>query len=145
MPLLPGKSNVGYNISEMEKAGHPHKQAVAAALNKAGIKRKGNKMQSYSKGGDGMAGEKGMSPRKAIASGLIKGGNFGADQLASLSTGPHPDHTASTGAKGPMGDGERATPPGIHHTKNHHPAQAAPNHGPHHPGGHGMFNRGGAA
>lgn len=35
MPLLPGKQNIGHNISEMEKAGHPHKQAVAAALNKA--------------------------------------------------------------------------------------------------------------
>ncbi len=35
MPLLPGKKNIGSNISEMEKAGHPHDQAVAAALNKA--------------------------------------------------------------------------------------------------------------
>ncbi|MGA7537417.1 MAG: DUF2213 domain-containing protein [Steroidobacteraceae bacterium] len=35
MPLLPGKSEVGHNIEEMEKAGHSHKQAVAAALHKA--------------------------------------------------------------------------------------------------------------
>ena len=35
MPLLPGKKNVGYNIAEMEKAGHPKDQAIAAALNVA--------------------------------------------------------------------------------------------------------------
>jgi hypothetical protein len=35
MPLKPGKKNIGNNISEMEAAGHPHKQAVAAALNEA--------------------------------------------------------------------------------------------------------------
>lgn len=35
MPLLPGKKNIGNNISEMENAGHPHNQAVAASLNKA--------------------------------------------------------------------------------------------------------------
>ena len=35
MPLLPGKENIGSNIKEMEKAGHPHNQAVAAALHEA--------------------------------------------------------------------------------------------------------------
>ncbi len=35
MPLLAGKEEIGHNIREMEKAGHPHKQAVAAALHKA--------------------------------------------------------------------------------------------------------------
>jgi len=35
MPLLPGKKNVGHNIEEMEKAGHPRDQAIAAALNTA--------------------------------------------------------------------------------------------------------------
>jgi 8-oxo-dGTP pyrophosphatase MutT (NUDIX family) len=35
VPLLSGKSEIGHNIREMEKAGHPHKQAVAAALHKA--------------------------------------------------------------------------------------------------------------
>jgi hypothetical protein len=35
MPLLPGKANIGHNISEMENSGHPHNQAVAAALNEA--------------------------------------------------------------------------------------------------------------
>ena len=38
MPLKPGKSKkvISKNISEMIKAGHPKKQAVAAAFNKAG-------------------------------------------------------------------------------------------------------------
>lgn len=93
---------------------------------------------------DGMAGEKGMSPRKAMASGLAKGGgNFGAESYAEMNghSGVHPDHAAHTGMKPHLEDHERATPPGIHHTKGHHPAQAAPRHGPHHPGGHGVWDR----
>jgi hypothetical protein len=37
MPLLHGKSKkvIAYNIKEMEKAGHPHDQAVAAAMRQA--------------------------------------------------------------------------------------------------------------
>lgn len=35
MPLKPGKKNIGSNISEMEKAGHPKNQAIAVALNEA--------------------------------------------------------------------------------------------------------------
>jgi hypothetical protein len=35
MPLLPGKKNIGHNIEEMEKSGHPKNQAMAAALNTA--------------------------------------------------------------------------------------------------------------
>jgi uncharacterized protein DUF6496 len=34
MPLLKGKKNIGHNIKEEEKT-HPHKQAVAIALNVA--------------------------------------------------------------------------------------------------------------
>lgn len=37
MPLLKGKSEIGHNVKEMEAAGHPKKQAVAAALREAGV------------------------------------------------------------------------------------------------------------
>jgi hypothetical protein len=42
MPLKSGKSNrtISDNISEMVHAGHPHDQAVAAAMHKAGKKKK---------------------------------------------------------------------------------------------------------
>lgn len=37
MPLKPGKDRktIGHNIEEMEAAGHPRKQSIAAALRKA--------------------------------------------------------------------------------------------------------------
>ena len=144
MPLKAGRSRkvISENIAEMVAAGHPQAQAVAASLRTAGIKRKGATMKHESKG---MKGELGMSPRKAMASGKTGDGNFGVESYAEEhgGMGPHPDHTAHTGMKGMMGDGERATPPGIHHTKGHHPAQAAPHHGPHHPGGYGDHARGG--
>ena len=34
-PLKPGIQNIGNNIKEMQSAGHPRNQSVAAALNKA--------------------------------------------------------------------------------------------------------------
>jgi hypothetical protein len=42
VPLKKGKSKktIARNIREMVKAGHPHKQAVAAALNQAGKKKR---------------------------------------------------------------------------------------------------------
>lgn len=42
MPLEPGSSRetVGRNIAEMEHSGHPQAQAVAAALNEAGLSNK---------------------------------------------------------------------------------------------------------
>jgi hypothetical protein len=45
MPLKKGKSKkvISANIREMVKAGHPVKQAVAAALSTAKYKRKGKK------------------------------------------------------------------------------------------------------
>ena len=144
MPLRAGRSRkvVSQNISEMVLAGHPHDQAVAASLKAAGIKRKGTTMAMKSKGSEaGMAGEKGMSPRKAMASGMTHGGgSFGAESFGGMNGGGtmHPDHSAGTGEKEHMEDHERATPPAIHHTKGHMPAQAAPRHGPHAPGGHGM-------
>jgi len=41
MPLKAGRSRtvISENIREMEKAGHPHDQSVAAALRKAGKAR----------------------------------------------------------------------------------------------------------
>jgi hypothetical protein len=143
MPLTAGKSRkvISANIREMRAAGHSQAQSVAASLRNAGVKRKDPPMKSMKSGHEaGMAGEKGMSPRKAMASGAIKGGNFGAESYDGMNGGGtmHPDHSAGTGMKGAMGEADRATPPGIHHTKNHMPAQAAPRHGPHAPGGHGM-------
>lgn len=42
MPLLKGKGKkiISENIREMVKAGHPQKQAVAAALHNAGVPKK---------------------------------------------------------------------------------------------------------
>jgi hypothetical protein len=130
MPLLAGKRNIGRNISEMEAAGHPRSQSIAAALHKAGVKRKDPPMKKS----DGMDGGKGMSPRKAMASGMASGGgSFGTESYSQAhgGAGMHPDHSAGTGEKMHMNDSERATPPAIHHTKGHLPAQAAPKHGPH--------------
>ncbi len=45
MPLKKGKSEkiISANISEMMHAGHPRKQAIAAAMSKAGKSRKKRK------------------------------------------------------------------------------------------------------
>jgi hypothetical protein len=101
-------------------------QAVAVAFSS---KRKDPPMKKAHE--DGMAGEKGMSPRKAMASGAIKGGSFGAEPFHEMNggSGMNPDHAAHTGMKGAMEDHERGTPPAVHHTKKHLPAQAAPRHG----------------
>jgi hypothetical protein len=40
MPLKPGKENIGKNIKEMEKAGYPKAQSIAASLNEAGMSKK---------------------------------------------------------------------------------------------------------
>ena len=51
MPLLPGKENIGPNIKEMEIAGHPYRQALAAALNKAYDTKKKHQRQGTTKNG----------------------------------------------------------------------------------------------
>lgn len=52
MPLKSGSSDavVSSNISEMVKSGHPHDQAVAAAMRKAGRKRKRKSSGGYGLG-----------------------------------------------------------------------------------------------
>ncbi|MDE2106703.1 MAG: hypothetical protein KGL39_56330 [Patescibacteria group bacterium] len=40
MPLMPGKKNIGKNISTEERLGKPRAQAIAIALSKAGKSRK---------------------------------------------------------------------------------------------------------
>lgn len=84
-----------------------------------------------------MDGGFGMSPRKAMAGGADSG-NFGVESYASQhgASETHPDMTAKTGHKGPMADGERGIGESVMHTKGHLPAQAHPDHGPTHPGGH---------
>ena len=47
MPLKKGKENIGRNIREMERSGHPKAQAVAAALRTAGVPKKVAKSMQY--------------------------------------------------------------------------------------------------
>ena len=51
MPLKKGKSKatIAGNIKEMQKSGHPHDQAVAAALREAGVPKKGKGKTSKGK------------------------------------------------------------------------------------------------
>jgi hypothetical protein len=101
---------------------------------------KGHDMAKHKMDGmDGMDGSKGMSPRKSMAAGMTHGGgNFGVESFAEGNAhgGTHPDAANHTGRKGAMEDGERGIGEPIHHTKHHHPSQAAPHHGPHHVDGY---------
>ena len=87
----------------------------------------------------GMNGENGMSPRKSMAMGKTGMGeeSFGVSSLEDHQNhgGEHPDADMS---HNPLEDHERGVGMGIHHSKNMHAAQAAPDHGPTHPGGHMM-------
>lgn len=49
MPLAKGKKNVGRNIKELESTGRPHDQAVAIALNVAGMSKNKNKKKKMYK------------------------------------------------------------------------------------------------
>jgi hypothetical protein len=96
----------------------------------------GNDHGSMKGGESAMMGGKGMSPRKATAmgNGPDGSGNAGVESFAEAQShaGQHPDARAMTGAMGAMEDGDRGIGAPVHHTKGHHPAQAAPSHGPHH-------------
>lgn len=129
-----------HNPAFAKKVGVPQKVAMEFFnADQAGGKRKAKTM---TKGMKGMDGSKGMSPRKAMGSGLHEAdtgtGGFGVKSFAEAQghAGTHPDETSGTGRAGHMADSERAIGGSVHHTKGHHPAQAAPNHGPHHPGGY---------
>lgn len=94
------------------------------------------------KSSETMKGGDGMSPRKAMAAGKGDGGgDFGVGSYAEQHGTPitHPDMKAGTGRKGVMDDGDRGIGSSIMHTKGQHPAQAAPDHGPTHPGSHGTM------
>lgn len=94
---------------------------------------------------DAMAGGNGYSPRKAMAMGKSDGGSFGVEPgLATSGRRMSPDHTAGTGLKGAMDDGDRGVGHPIHHSPGMQPAQAAPIHGPHFEKEMG-FDRGGKA
>ena len=83
----------------------------------------------------GMDGGMGMSPRKAISSSMIKGGdNFGVKAIHSGGS-ENTDRTMGTGMKREMGDGERGIGDSVMHTKGKMPAQASPDHGPHNTSG----------
>ncbi len=55
MPLKSGSSDavISENISEMIKSGHPHDQAVASSMRKAGRKRKRKSTGNYGLGKKG--------------------------------------------------------------------------------------------
>lgn len=82
----------------------------------------------------GMDGSMGMSPRKAMASSLIKGGdNFGVGGVGKSEM--HPDASSHMGRKPEMKDGARGIGDSVKYAKGNMPAQAAPDHGAHDPGG----------
>ncbi len=156
MPSVTGKQHrtmeaAKHNRAFARKVGIP--QSVArdfVAADRAAGKFQGRKISMARRHGaeahsGGMGGEKGISPRKAMASGEAHGGGtFGVESFheANGHMGPHPDHVAHTGMDGHLADHERGAGPGIHHTRHHHPAQAAPDHGPHHVDGYGHHDRG---
>lgn len=75
-----------------------------------------------------MSGGLGMSPRKAMAGGA-DGGNFGVASYPGHARRENPDHAMKTGEKGHMYDADRGVGMPINHSKDMHPAQAAPRHG----------------
>jgi hypothetical protein len=61
------------------------------------------------------------------------GGGAGVPHYPGRGSKPNPNHASKVGEdEGGLGDGERGIGHPIHHSKDHHPAQAAPDHGPMH-------------
>lgn len=74
----------------------------------------------------------GVRMQKEMAmGGDMPSGDFGVEKLDSHCKGSHPDHGTNVHNKH-LGDHERGAVHPIHHTGGHMPAQANPDHGPHH-------------
>jgi hypothetical protein len=85
----------------------------------------------------GMEGGFGMSPRKAMGNGKVASGADGVERYSDgRSETMHPDARSDLGRKSEMKDHERGIGDSVTHSKGMMPAQAAPDHGPTHPGGH---------
>jgi hypothetical protein len=72
MPLTPGKSEavIGHNISEMEKSGHPAKQAIAASLENA------------RKTGDAVSGTDAIARGTTITDAVMSWGRSGQTEVS---------------------------------------------------------------
>lgn len=76
-----------------------------------------------------LAGGGGMSPRKNMAGGA-SGGDFGVATYPGKMGARHsPDAAMGMAEKGAMEDGSRGIGMPVSHSKDHMPAQAAPDHG----------------
>lgn len=83
---------------------------------------------------DGMAGEKGMSPRKMMAGGA-ESGNFGVGSFEKMNGNVKSGNTGMA-TKGHMADHQRGIGMSVKSGGDTHPNQAAPDHGPQHVGGY---------
>lgn len=79
--------------------------------------------------------EYGGAIRQRAKMAMGHGGDGGASSVPSYPGSGHkpsPIHSSKIGEAGAMSDGSRGIGDPIHHSKDHHPAQAAPDHGPMH-------------
>lgn len=140
MPLHRGTSRavVSENIREMADAGHPLRQAVAAALHEKRLSaHTGDRTM------DGTRQHKNLAMGKAIDG---EGSNFGVPSFGQVNGGmTHPDAAHPTqmmphGANSKMlKDGHRAGPPHVSRGDGKMPATAHSDHGPHHLPSEGGF------